>query len=51
MAAPNSICSSSRMASLDHLFVIYPGALRFPLAEQVEAFPLRDLTMPGALRQ
>ena len=34
---------------LDHLFVIYPGALRFPLAERVEAFPLRDLTMPGAL--
>ena len=34
---------------LDHLYVIYPGALRFPLAERVEAFPLRDLTMPGAL--
>ncbi|HWS15811.1 MAG TPA: hypothetical protein VN450_06425 [Candidatus Methylomirabilis sp.] len=28
---------------LDRLVVLYPGATRFPLAEKVEAMPLREL--------
>jgi hypothetical protein len=28
---------------LDHLFVIYPGALAYPLAERISALPLDNL--------
>ena len=34
---------------LDRVVVIYPGAKRFPLAENVEAVPSKTITMPGNL--
>jgi hypothetical protein len=33
--------------SLDMLYVIYPGALRYPISEKVDAIPLGEL--PGLL--
>lgn len=37
------------LQDLRGLVVIYPGAVCLHLADQVEAFPLRDLIVPGAL--
>lgn len=34
---------------LERVAVIYPGAKRYPIAERVEAVPLRDLVSPGRL--
>jgi len=34
---------------LDRVVVIYPGAKRFPLAENVEAVPSKTIAMPGNL--
>jgi uncharacterized protein len=34
---------------LKHVFVLYPGIQRFPLARQVEAVPLRELSKNGSL--
>lgn len=45
-----SMYSALMDLQLDQLFVVYPGALRFPLAERVEAIPLQMLAMPDALR-
>ena len=28
---------------LDHLFVVYPGGNRYPLADKIEVLPLKDL--------
>jgi hypothetical protein len=30
---------------LEHLWVVYPGTLRYPLTEKITALPLRDV--PG----
>ena len=38
-----SMRSALDALKLDRLFVVYPGVLRFPLAERVEAVPLREL--------
>lgn len=32
-----------RDLSLEKLFVVYPGALRYPMAEKIEAVPLSDV--------
>jgi hypothetical protein len=28
---------------LDHLWVVYPGSLRYPLSERISALPLREI--------
>lgn len=33
---------------LDHLMVVYPGERRFPLADKIEAVPLREIAGPGS---
>jgi predicted AAA+ superfamily ATPase len=34
---------------LERVAVVYPGAKRYPLADSVEAVPLKTLTTPGSL--
>jgi hypothetical protein len=34
---------------LERIAVIYPGAKRYPIAPRVEAVPLTELAVPGAL--
>ncbi len=40
-----SICIAQDDLRLDMLYVIYPGALRYPISEKIEALPLGEL--PG----
>ena len=38
-----SLGSAAPDLDLDHLFVIYPGDERYPLAERISALPVSDL--------
>lgn len=44
-----SMRSALQDLGLKRIAVIYPGGKRYPLSEQVEAVPLRDLVNPGGL--
>ena len=32
---------------LDHLWVVYPGSVRYPLADRISALPLREIDRLG----
>jgi hypothetical protein len=44
-----SMRSAMQDLGLKRIAVIYPGGKRYPLSEQVEAVPLRELANPGRL--
>jgi|GEM_PF-1153250 predicted AAA+ superfamily ATPase len=45
-----SMRSAAEQLKLDHLWVVYPGAHEFPMAEGITALPLQNVTRWGRER-